>query len=179
MENTHSHDLGETSQALETAAPTPATVPSLEVTTSRQMPAWLAEQKLSLALTTYQIGKLFFIGLKSCGELSVFERSFNGCMGLCPTNSGLYLSSLYQLWRFKSLFTAGEAQDGFGIHDMAALDADGGMVIDLHSGDAGHWLRFEGAGDGLYDGLALPAVRRPMALDLKTDEIRRVVNIAG
>jgi hypothetical protein len=46
------------------SAQTPAAVPRLEITTSRQFPAWLAEQKLSLALTTYQIGKLFFIGLK-------------------------------------------------------------------------------------------------------------------
>jgi hypothetical protein len=74
-------------------------------------PAWLAEQKLSLALTTYQIGKLFFIGLKDNGELSIFERSFNRCMGLCMAN-GLYLSSLYQVWRFENLFTAGEQQDG-------------------------------------------------------------------
>ena len=69
--------------------------PTLEITSSRQFPAWLAEQKLSLALTTYQIGKLFLIGLKESGELSIFERSFNRCMGLCATANGLYLSSLY------------------------------------------------------------------------------------
>ncbi|MSP98820.1 MAG: DUF4915 domain-containing protein, partial [Betaproteobacteria bacterium] len=63
--------------------------PTLEITTSRQMLAWMAEQKLSLALTTYQIGKLFFLGLKSGGELSVFERTFNRCMGLCTTPNGL------------------------------------------------------------------------------------------
>jgi uncharacterized protein (TIGR03032 family) len=117
--------------------------PALEITTSRQMLAWLAEQQLSLALSTYQIGKLFFIGLKANGELSVFERSFNRCMGLCPTANGLYLSSLYQVWRFENLFTAGEQQDGFDrlylpqvgyttgdldIHDMA-VGADGRLVF--------------------------------------------------
>ena len=117
--------------------------PALEITTSRQMLAWLAEQQVSLALTTYQIGKLFFIGLKPNGELSVFERSFNRCMGLCPTANGLYLSSLYQIWRFENLFTAGELQDGFDrlylpqvgyttgdldIHDMA-VDGDGRLVF--------------------------------------------------
>ena len=74
--------------------------PSLEITTSRQMLAWLEEQQLSIALTTYQIGKLFLLGLKPGGELSVFERSFNRCMGLCPTDNGFYLSSLHQVWRF-------------------------------------------------------------------------------
>ena len=342
-------------------------LPSLEITTSRQFPAWLAEQKLSLALTTYQIGKLFFIGLKENGELSIFERSFNRCMGLCATANGLYLSSLYQVWRFENLFTQGEQQDGYDrlylpqvgyttgdldIHDMAvAADgrlifvntlfgclatlsethsfkplwrppfssrlaaedrchlnglamkdgraayvtavsrsdvvdgwrdhrADGGIVIDvntnaivaeglsmphsprwhqgrlwllnsgtgefgyvdlaagrfvpvsfcagylrglafhgdfalvglskprhnrtfsglvldenlrsrqaearcgvqvidLRSGDAVHWLRIEGVVDELYDVVALPGVRRPMALGFKTDEIRRVVSIEG
>lgn len=117
--------------------------PSLEVTTSRQVLAWMAEQKLSIALTTYQIGKLFFLGLKPNGELSVFERTFNRCMGLCSTENGLYMSSLYQVWRFENIFDAGQQQDGFDrlyvpqvgyttgdldIHDMA-VDADGRLVF--------------------------------------------------
>ena len=119
------------------------TVPPLEITTSRQMLAWLAEQKLSIALTTYQIGKLFFLGLTPNGELSVFERSFNRCMGLCSTDNGLYMSSLYQVWRFENIFTRGEIQDGYDrlyvpqlgnttgdidIHDMA-VDADGKLIF--------------------------------------------------
>jgi hypothetical protein len=51
------------------------------------------------------------------------------------------------------------------------------QVIDLRSGDALHWLRIEGIVDELYDVLALPEVRRPMALGFKTDEIRRVLSI--
>ncbi|HLF95663.1 MAG TPA: TIGR03032 family protein [Methylococcaceae bacterium] len=117
--------------------------PSLEITTSRQMLAWMAEQRLSLALSTYQVGKLFFIGLKPNGELSVFERTFNRCMGLCTTANGLYLSSLYQVWRFENLFEPGQQQDGYDrlyvpqvgyttgdldIHDMA-VDADGKLVF--------------------------------------------------
>jgi len=61
------------------------------------MGTWLGEHKLSLALTTGRIGKLFLIGLKGTGELSIFERSFNRCMGLCSMTNGLYLSSLYQV----------------------------------------------------------------------------------
>jgi len=45
--------------------------PSFEITTSRQMLAWLAERKRSMALTTYQIDKLFMLGLKPNGEFSV------------------------------------------------------------------------------------------------------------
>lgn len=115
----------------------------LEITTSRQFLPWLAEQKLSIALTTYQIGKLFFLGLKNNGELSIFERTFNRCMGLCPTDNGLYMSSLHQVWRFENLLPPGELQDGYDrlyvpqvgnttgdldIHDMA-VDADGRLIF--------------------------------------------------
>lgn len=128
-----------------TQAPTQAgaTTPSFEITTSRHLMAWMAEQKLSIALTTYQIGKLFLLGLKEKGELSIFERTFNRCMGLCPTPNGFYMSSIHQVWRFENLFTHGEVQDGYDrlyvpqvgnttgdldIHDMA-VDADGQLVF--------------------------------------------------
>ena len=120
-----------------------AAKPSLEVTTSRQMLSWLAEQNISMALTTYQIGKLFFIGRKPNNELSVFERTFNRCMGMCLTENGLYMSSLYQVWRFENVFGVGQQQDGFDrlylpqvgyttgdldIHDMG-VDATGRLIF--------------------------------------------------
>lgn len=117
--------------------------PSLEITTSRQMLSWMAEQNLSMAFSTYLIGKLFFLGLKPNQELSVFERTFNRCMGMCTTANGLYMSTLYQVWRFENLFESGQQQDGFDrlylpqmgyttgdldIHDMA-VDADGRLLF--------------------------------------------------
>ncbi len=131
----------DTNEAVATPAPAPA--PMLEISTSRQMLSWLVEQKISIALTTYQVGKLYFIGLKPDNGLSVFERSFNRCMGLCSTPNGLYMSSLYQVWRFENVFEAGQQQDGFDrlyvpqmgyttgdldIHDMA-VDSDGRLVF--------------------------------------------------
>jgi hypothetical protein len=40
-----------------------------------------------------------------------------------------------------------------------------------------HWLRIEGVVEEFYDVVLLPGVRRPMALGLKTDEIRRVITV--
>ncbi|MGB7271929.1 MAG: TIGR03032 family protein [Geitlerinemataceae cyanobacterium] len=51
------------------------------------------------------------------------------------------------------------------------------LVIDLRSGDIVHWLQIEGAIEELYDIAVLPGVRRPMALGLQTDEIRRAISI--
>lgn len=51
-------------------------------------------------------------------------------------------------------------------------------IINLKSGDAVHWLRIQGVVDELYDVAVLPNIRRPMAIGLKTDEIRRMLRVA-
>jgi len=62
---------------------------------------WLSEQQVSLAFTTYQTGKLFLVGRKPGGALSVFERTYNHCMGMCASADArtIWLSSRYQIWR--------------------------------------------------------------------------------
>jgi uncharacterized protein (TIGR03032 family) len=91
----------------------PTQAPKLEITTSRQFVSWMAEQRVSFAFTTYQAGKLFLIGLKEEGRLSVFERTFERCMGLAAHDSSLYMASLYQLWRFNNVIPAGQTSDGY------------------------------------------------------------------
>jgi uncharacterized protein (TIGR03032 family) len=90
-----------------------AAVSSLEINASRQFTPWLLEQNLSLAFTTYQAGKLFFIGLQPSGKLSVFERTFERCMGLYAQDGSLYMSSLYQLWRFENTLQPGQIHDNY------------------------------------------------------------------
>ena len=114
------------------------------LTASRQFTAWLAEQRVSLAFTTYQSGKLFFLGLDpATGRLSVFERTFNRCMGLWASPESLYMSSLYQLWRFENAVAPGQAHGGYDrlyvpqlgyttgdldVHDIA-VDGGGRVVF--------------------------------------------------
>jgi hypothetical protein len=50
--------------------------PWLEVVGSRCFLDWLAEQRISLAFSTYQTGKLFFVGRKPDHKIGVFERTF-------------------------------------------------------------------------------------------------------
>lgn len=119
--------------------------PAFEVSTSRHFMSWLAEQKISLAFTTYQTGKLFMLGQQQDGRLSVFERSHARCMGLyaTPDAQTLYMSSLYQLWRFERATTVGQAYQGYDavyipqtstvtgdidMHDIAQTD-DNGIVF--------------------------------------------------
>jgi len=97
----------------EAASPAAHEEPTFELQASRQFNNWLAEQRASVAFTTYQSGKLFLIGLQPDGRLSVFERTFNRCMGLWSDGNTLFMSSLYQLWRFENLFEAGQGHDGY------------------------------------------------------------------
>jgi uncharacterized protein (TIGR03032 family) len=88
--------------------------PQLEISASRQFVSWLREHRLSLAFTTYQSGKLFLIGTKPDGKLSVFERTFERCMGLAvsPDAQTLWMSSVYQLWRFENAIPSGTTAPG-------------------------------------------------------------------
>jgi uncharacterized protein (TIGR03032 family) len=85
--------------------PTSKTEPWLHVQGSRHFLDWLAELRVSLAFSTYQTGKVFFVGRKLDMGLAVFERSFDHCMGLwaSPDSRTLWLSSRFQLWRFEQV----------------------------------------------------------------------------
>jgi uncharacterized protein (TIGR03032 family) len=117
--------------------------PPLEVRTSRHFLSWLAESRLSLAFTTYQTNRLFLIGMKPDGRLSVFERHFDRPMGLHATPERLIMSSRYQLWSLDDALPPGERHDGFDrlyvprrahtvgdvdVHDIA-VDRDGRTVF--------------------------------------------------
>jgi uncharacterized protein (TIGR03032 family) len=87
--------------------------PWVQVTGSPRLWNWLAEHQVSLAFTTYQTGKLFLLGRHPEGRLAVFERTFNRAMGLWADGQTLWLSTLYQLWRFENLLQPGELYEGY------------------------------------------------------------------
>jgi hypothetical protein len=74
------------------------------LTASRHFVPWLAETGGGLAFTTYQAGKLFLIGVRPEGRLSVFERTFARAMGLAASEDGrgLALATQYQIHRGRS-----------------------------------------------------------------------------
>ncbi len=113
--------------------------PSLEISGSRLFSPWLAGLKASLGFTTYQAGKLFLIGLKPDGGLSVFERTFDRCMGLGVRQGQLWMSSLYQLWRFENFLDPGALHDGYdALFVPVAGHTTGDIDIhDIHAGEDG------------------------------------------
>ena len=88
------------------------TQPPLEITTSRGFQTWLASTGGSLACSTYQGNKIFLIGLKPDGSLSIFERSFPRAMGigLSPDRRSLLLATQVQIYRFDNALPPGQVQ---------------------------------------------------------------------
>lgn len=126
-----------------TTAAESAPEPKLEISASRQFNSWIAEQGISLGFTTYQAGKVFLIGLKDENRLSVEERTLNRCMGMVVNGNSMWVSSLYQIWRFENVVPEGQAHDGYDrifvpkvgyvtgdcdVHDMG-VDSDGKLVF--------------------------------------------------
>jgi len=109
----------------------PTSQPKFEILTSRHFAGWLAEQRASIAFTTYQVGKIFIMGLNPDGKLHLTERTFNRAMGLGGNGQTLWMSSLFQLWRFENSLSAGESYQGYDrvfIPQMAYTTGD----LDIH-----------------------------------------------
>jgi uncharacterized protein (TIGR03032 family) len=77
------------------------------ILTAPQFEDWLATVNASLAFTTYQAGRLFFVGRKPQGGIRAHERMIENCQGLWTDGHSLWTSSLYQLWRFENVLPQG------------------------------------------------------------------------
>lgn len=88
--------------------------PVFSLSTSRGFPEWLSQQNASLVLTTYQVGKLFILGVKPDGTLWVFNRNVGRCLGLAVTENSLWVTSDVQIYRFENALEPGQkTQEGY------------------------------------------------------------------
>ena len=117
------------------------------LTTSRHFVGWLASTGTSLAVTTYQSGKVILIGTnKETGRLSVFERSSSGRWAW-PSTAAAWPSPRSCRSRHSSTRSNGEKVEGgydcrfvpqtatftadLDVHDVA-FDADGRLGLRQH-----------------------------------------------
>lgn len=107
------------------------------LTSSRDFPEWLAATRSSVAFTTYQAGKLFLLGVKPDGRLSVFERTFARSMGLGVSADGrsFVLATQFQIHRFDNVLPAGQVSpEGF---DAVYAPHVGWVTGDVDAHDVG------------------------------------------
>ncbi len=108
-----------------------ATEPKVDITASRLFVSWLAGQNASIAFTTYQAGKLFFVGLNAQGELAIFNRNLARVMGIAVHEQSLWVATLWQLWRFENALKPGETHGAFDRYFVPQLAYTTGD-IDVH-----------------------------------------------
>lgn len=101
------------------AAPPAAARPPVDITKlkvekscSRGLAGWLAANRLSLAISSYQTGRVYLVGSDQHGRVSFFERIFERAMGIVGNAQRIYLGGLYQLWRFENVLRANEVIHG-------------------------------------------------------------------
>lgn len=95
-----------------TQAPRDITKLKVEKSCSRGLAGWLAQHRLSLAITSYQSGRIYLVGSDKQGRVSFFERIFERAMGVVGNAQRIYLGGLYQLWRFENVLRPNEIIHG-------------------------------------------------------------------
>ena len=68
----------------------------------------MAKQNLSVAVTSYQSGRLYLVGSEPNGRVSFYERIFERAMGVVGNHQRIFLGGLFQLWRFENVLRKGQ-----------------------------------------------------------------------
>lgn len=79
---------------------------------SQTFSSWLEANDCSLALTTYQAGRLFLIGRKPDGGIRAHERMLEQCQGLWTDGQTLWTSGMHAIWRFENEIPHGQTTAG-------------------------------------------------------------------
>lgn len=81
-----------------------------EIEASPGLAGWLAEERLSVALTNGP--ELFLVGLKEDGTLRVTNRQYGPCQALAALSSDtLFMATKFQIWRLENALPAGALTD--------------------------------------------------------------------
>jgi hypothetical protein len=84
----------------------------VEKSCSRGLAGWLSSSRISIAITSYQTGRVYLVGSDKQGRVSFFERIFERAMGIVGNAQRIYLGGLYQLWRFENVLRPNEVIHG-------------------------------------------------------------------
>ncbi|MDW6025619.1 TIGR03032 family protein [Mesorhizobium sp. BAC0120] len=99
-------------QPAEPLSPASQPTPEVRYSASPGLAAFLAQQDVSLAFSSYQSGKLYLLGSHPDGRLHVNERFFQKAMGICVQHSGtgpsILLATLFQILWFENALNPGE-----------------------------------------------------------------------
>lgn len=126
---------GQSQAELRQAAGKPQLIPS------PGLAGWLAASGGSLAFSTYQTGRLFFLGSQPDGRIYAQERVVGTAMGLAIDKDKLWVGSREQIWRFSN--TGADTIQGESF-DAIYMPRRGYMVGNSNTHDVVADVRFQG-----------------------------------
>ena len=112
----------------------------VDKTCSRGLASWLSGNRVSLAITSYQNGRVYLVGSDKQGRVSFFERIFERAMGVVGNAQRIYMGGLYQLWRFENLLRRNEMIHGQ--YDKCYVPRNAQTIGDLDIHEL--WIRSNG-----------------------------------
>lgn len=116
---------------------------------SQRFGDWLGANDCSLALTTYQAGRLVLVGRKPDGSVRAHERLIEQCQGLWTDGTSLWTSGRYALWRFENDLAEGARTEAGADRRFAPREGRVTGRIDVHDIGVGDVGQFGGeAGTG-------------------------------
>lgn len=110
----------------------PPTSDDVQIGVSRGLRQWLVDNRTSLAVSSYQSGRLILVGAMNNGTVSVHQQRYDRVMGLCWASGRLYLAARQFVWRLEDI--AGAVQQPETPFDvvLAPRDAHTTGNIDVH-----------------------------------------------
>lgn len=128
-------EAGTSSPELRRAAGKPLLTPS------PGLARWLAESGGSLAFSTYQTGRLFFLGSHADGSIYAQERVVGTAMGLAIDQDKLWVGNREQIWRFSN---TGPDEIAGQHYDAIYMPRQGYMVGNSNTHDVLADVHFQG-----------------------------------
>ena len=101
----------------------------VEKSCSRGLAEWLAGNNTSIAISSYQTGRVYLVGSDKQGRVAFFERIFERAMGIVGNAQRIYLGGLYQLWRFENVLRSNEVIHG--VYDKCYVPRNAQTIGDL------------------------------------------------
>lgn len=113
---------------------TPETKPVEQVkkSCSKGLANWIVNNKTALAFTSYQSGRVYFIGADPEGRVSFHERVFQRAMGIVGNEQRIYMGGLYQVWRFENVLQQGQVANKMFDKCYVPRNAQFTGEVDIH-----------------------------------------------
>ena len=135
---------------------------------------WMRRNRVSVAFTSYQSGRLYLLGSDPKGRLSFHERIYQRAMGIVGNGQRLFMGGLYQIWRFENILRPGQTANEMFDRCYVPRNAHYTGAIDIH--ELG--IRKGGAVvfvNTLYNSLCVTSVTHSFKVIWKPDFISAIV----